>query len=199
MTIVGIFLYVAIDVVLVFLRPTYDWIHNAESDYGRGPYFWLMDINFLLRCLLSVALVKALYCKFPKNRNISRSSIWLIIWSLASGLLAFFADNPYGYPKLRSGSVHLVIAFVAFISILIAMILFRRFPSELGLNRANAFVNIGLAGLAVISLVLLGHSGFSPNSLGGIYERIFLASVLAWEFVLAISIGTHKHAFPDIE
>ena len=46
-TVLGIVIYIAIDIVLAFLRPEYSILHNAESDYGRGQYFWVMDINFL--------------------------------------------------------------------------------------------------------------------------------------------------------
>jgi len=37
--------YVAIDVVLRFLRPGYSLLYNAESDYGRGPWYWVMDLT----------------------------------------------------------------------------------------------------------------------------------------------------------
>ena len=56
LTLAGVAVYVAIDVLLAFLRPGYSLIYNAESDYGRGPWFWVMDINFLLRCALSLAI-----------------------------------------------------------------------------------------------------------------------------------------------
>ncbi|HEV2259422.1 MAG TPA: DUF998 domain-containing protein, partial [Streptosporangiaceae bacterium] len=50
----------AIDVLLAFLRPGYSLIYNAESDYGRGSWYWVMDLNFLLRCALSLVLATAL-------------------------------------------------------------------------------------------------------------------------------------------
>lgn len=190
LTILGIVMYVCIDVVLTFLRPDYSWLHNAESDYGRGPYSWLMDINFILRCLLSLALVRALLLNFPKNRRIKHASFWITLWAVASGLLAFFADNPYGYPKLRSGSIHLLLAFIVFIAALIAMILFCRLTSVMRLSRVTAYCILGLTAMAFVSLILLGHAGIRPHSFGGVYERIFLASVLAWEATLALSLPT---------
>ena len=56
---VGIIACVVIDVLLSFLRPQYSLIHNAESGFGRGPYFWVMDLNFLRRCALSLSVVGA--------------------------------------------------------------------------------------------------------------------------------------------
>jgi hypothetical protein len=46
-------------VLLGFLRPRYSLLYNAESDYGRGPWYWVMDLNFLLRCALSLAAAGA--------------------------------------------------------------------------------------------------------------------------------------------
>src|ERR1700722_12167850 len=57
----GVAAYAAIDVALAFLRPDYSLLYNAESDYGHGgPWAWLMDLNFLLRCALSLAAAGAL-------------------------------------------------------------------------------------------------------------------------------------------
>jgi hypothetical membrane protein len=185
-TVLGIVIYIAIDIVLVFLRPDYSSLHNAESDYGRGPYFWVMDINFLLRCGLSLALVKSIWTTFPKENPIKKTSYWLIAWAISSGLLAFFADNPYGYPKLKSGSIHLLLAFVAFISVLAGMILLNMRFRAIKTWHRTANLLIGVTIFTIVSLLLMGHSSFRPHTLGGLYERVFLGSVLLWEGVVAI-------------
>lgn len=197
LTVLGVIIYIAIDVVLAFLRPDYSLLHNAESDYGRGPYFWLMDINFMLRFLLSLALVTALLSSFSKNIPVKHASLWLILWSVTSGLLAFFADNPYGYPKLRSGSVHVFIAFIAFIAALIALIMFSRLTAVLKMSKVKTNFMIGLSVVAFVSLILTGRSGFRPHSLGGLYERIFLAAILAGDVVLALSIKAYTQNFSE--
>jgi hypothetical membrane protein len=190
--ILGIVIYVAIDILLAFLRPDYSVLHNAESDYGRGPYFWIMDIDFLLRCGLSLALVKAVWTTFPKDSSLKKDSYWLVAWAIASGLLAFFADNPYGYSRLKSGSIHLVLAFIAFIGVLVGMILLNRRFRGVQAWRTTTSLLVAITMLAVVSLLLMGHSGIRPHSLGGLYERVFLGSVLAWEGVIAIKITSTK-------
>jgi hypothetical protein len=55
-----VIVYVAIDVLLRFLQPGYSLLYNAESDYGRGAWYWVMDLNFLLRCALSLGIAAAL-------------------------------------------------------------------------------------------------------------------------------------------
>jgi hypothetical membrane protein len=187
-TLLCVLAYVAIDIALTLLRPDYSSLHNAESDFGRGPYFWLMDINFVLRCVLTLALARALRISFPKNSPVRRVAGWLVVWGVASGLLAFFADNPYGYPRLRSGSVHLLLAFVAFIAVLVAMVWASRLAHMMGLRPVARHSLLVLTVVAILSTLLLGHAHIGPQGLGGLYERIFLASVLAWEAVLANSL-----------
>ncbi len=64
----GVVVYVGIDVLLRLLRPRYSLIYNAESDYGRGPWYWVMDLNFLLRCALSLALPSPALCRRLSGR-----------------------------------------------------------------------------------------------------------------------------------
>ena len=193
MAVSGVVIYLVIDILLAFLRPDYNLLHNAESDYGRGPYFWLMDLNFILRCLLSLALVKALVTKFPKNKAIKQASYWLILWALLSGLLAFFADNPSGYSKLPSGSAHLLIALLDFIAALCAMVSISRLASVMNLSRKISHCLFILCLIATMSFILMGRSGFHSDNLGGLYERIFLGSVLLWEVIVALSIRSRRN------
>jgi hypothetical protein len=41
---------------------------------------------------------------------------------------------------------------------------------------------------ALIPLLLLGHSHLRANSLGGLYEKIFLAAELLWPLLVAVPI-----------
>jgi hypothetical membrane protein len=90
----GVAVYVAIDVLLAFLRPGYSLLYNAESDYGRGPWYWVMDLNFLLRCALSLAIATALYRTVRLGGRTRAGLALLVTWAICSGLLAFFADDP---------------------------------------------------------------------------------------------------------
>ena len=80
-TLIEVVLYVAIDVLLVFLRPHFSVLHNAESDYGsEGRWAWVMDVNFVLRGALSLAVVRALSLQ-PRAR--SRVGLWALgIWAV---------------------------------------------------------------------------------------------------------------------
>jgi Protein of unknown function (DUF998) len=57
LAVAGIVVYVVIDVALVFLRPRFSVLHNAESDYGsRGPENWL-KLHLLFAGIAFVAVI----------------------------------------------------------------------------------------------------------------------------------------------
>jgi Protein of unknown function (DUF998) len=200
LVLVGVVLYAAIDTALVFLRPEFSILHNAESDYGSsGSWAWLMDLNFLLRCALSLAAVRALTLVLddsvsdPEQRGRLRSGlILLIVWAIASGLLAFFADDPAGTPTRWHGAVHLVLAFVAFLAILVGAVLVSRALRGQPRWRPVAMPITVLAWGALIPLLLLGKVHLRAHSLGGLYEKIFLGIELLWLVVVTAPIALDR-------
>jgi Protein of unknown function (DUF998) len=179
----GVVGYAAIDVLLAFLRPSYSLIYNAESDYGRGPWYWVMDLNFLLRCALSLALVAAFAqparTACPDGRA-RAGRILLVIWAVCSGLLAFFADDLEGQPVHLSGGVHLLLAFIAFPCVAVGTILISSsLWSDPAWHSARA-VLLGLSVAGAAAFLLLGTAFGHRHAPGGLYERIFLGLELFW-------------------
>jgi hypothetical membrane protein len=195
-TLAGIVVYVAIDVLLAFLRPHYSLLYNAESDYGRGPWFWVMDINFLLRCALSLAIAAALY----RVAHLDGRTRWglglLATWAVCSGVLAFFADNPAGTPVTTSGVVHVILAVIAFTAITVGAILISASlmsdPTWRPAGPILLTISIGI----VLAYLLLGAPHKHYHAPGGLYERIFLALVLLWMAVAAAAIARRDHHSP---
>jgi hypothetical membrane protein len=156
LTLAGIAVYVAIDVLLAFLRPGYSLIYNAESDYGRGPWFWVMDINFLLRCALSLAIAAALY-RVARLDGRTRGGLTLLVaWAICSGLLAFFADDPEGTPQHGSGIVHVILAIIAFTCITIGTILVSASLISDPAWRSSAPVLLAISIAGAVAYLLLG-------------------------------------------
>lgn len=181
----GVVVYVGIDVLLAFLRPRYSLLYNAESDYGRGPWYWLMDLNFLLRCALSLALAGALARAAPGR---ARGGLALLVtWAVCSGLLAFFADDPKGYPATASGRIHLVLAFIAFTAMAAGAIVI---SVNLRSGLPSAALPLAIAGAA--AYLLLGVAARHRHAPGGLYERIFLGLELLWIAVVAARIATGR-------
>ena len=177
---VGVLVYVAVDVLLRFLRPEYSLLYNAESDYGRGPWFWVMDVYFLLRCALSLAAAAALGQVVRLDGRARGGRVLLIAWAVCSGLLAFFADDVEGQPVNGSGIVHLALAFVAFVCVAVGTILIsaslRSDPAWHGAGTALLIISV----LGAAAFLLLASAAGHKHAPGGLYERIFLGLELLW-------------------
>ncbi len=188
----GVIAYVAIDALLAFLRPSYSLIYNAESDYGRGPWFWVMDLNFLLRCALSLAIVGAL-ARVTRPEGLARGGrVLLVIWAACSGLLAFFADDLEGQPVTGSGIVHLALAFIAFPCVAVGTILIssslRSDPAWRSAGAVLLIVSVAGAAAFLLLVVAFGHA----HAPGGLYERIFLGLQLLWIALAACFIFARR-------
>ena len=195
-TVAGVIGYVAVDVLLKFLRPGYSLLYNAESDYGRGAWFWVMDLNFLLRCALSLAVVAALAKAAGPDSRGRAGLILIAVWAVCSGLLAFFADDVEGTPQHASGLIHLALAFVAFACVTVGTILVSvSLRSDPAWRRAgSALLVISVAGAA--AFLLLGSAAGHKHAPGGLYERIFLGLELAWITVAACAVAARRPADP---
>ncbi|HEY8324939.1 MAG TPA: DUF998 domain-containing protein [Ktedonobacterales bacterium] len=183
LSLVGVILYIVIDVLLYVLRPELSLLHRAESDYGNGQWAWLMDANFLLRCALSLAAVGALWSVLPaRGRN--RLALGLLaVWAICSGVLAFFSDDEPGAAATPHGKLHLAAAAIAFLCCLIATFLL---TGALARSTALAAMLSAAWGIAAAGFILLIVLGLHPNALGGLYERLFLGGELLW---LAVAMG----------
>ncbi len=185
----GIVIYVILDVALVFLRPSFSVLHNAESDYGSaGAWGWLMDVNFVLRCLLSLAVVGALALVTRQRASLRLGLASLAVWAVASGLLAFFPDDPVGTKTTGAGKVHLALAGIAFLAVVVGS-----FASTRALRADERFAPVrdlllALPIAALVAVVLLGHAHLRPHSLGGLWEKVFLGLELAWLGVVAARV-----------
>jgi hypothetical membrane protein len=191
---VGVAVYVAIDVLLAFLRPGYSLLYNAESDYGRGPWFWVMDLNFLLRCALSLAVAAALYQTARLDGRTRAGLALLVAWAACSGLLAFFADDPAGTPQTGSGIVHLALAFIAFPCITVGAILISASLMSDPAWRPAAPVLLAISIAGALACLLLATANKHHHAPGGLYERIFLGLELLWMAVAAITIARRARA-----
>jgi hypothetical protein len=184
----GVALYLLVDIVLAILRPDVNVLHDAESDYGVGRFLWLMDLNFLLRCALSLAAAGAILRVDSGSGRLRLGAGFLVAWGLGSGLLAFFPDNPPGAPVTTSGLVHLNLALLAFGCVFIGTVLlsvkFRLRPQM----RQIATWLLSISVVAVVPLLLLGHNGFGPQTMSGLYERLFLGLELLWILLVGARI-----------
>jgi hypothetical membrane protein len=191
--IAGIALYVAIDVALVFLRPEFGVIHDAESDYGsKGSYAWLMDLDFILRCVLSLAVVQAIRLVSRHSPRLNAGLALLAVWAVSSGALAFFPEDPVGTATHGLAKVHVLLAGIAFLCVILGTRIttraLRRLPSWRPLGRLLMLLSWG----AVVPVLLLGQAHLRPHTAGGLYEKLFLGAEPAWLLAAAAWIASAR-------
>jgi hypothetical protein len=156
-----------------------------------------MDLNFLLRCALSLAIAGALYRVVRLDGRARAGLALLVTWAVCSGLLAFFADDPEGTPQHGSGVVHLVLAFIAFTAITIGAILISASLISASLISASplsgpawrpaARVLLAISVAGALAYLLLGQALKHHHAPVGLYERIFLGLELLWIVIAAIA------------
>lgn len=179
---IGVVAYVGIDVILAILDPWYSLVRNAESDYGVGPHAWLMDLNFTLRCVFSLAAAAAIAQLGTSSAARRLGLAALITWAVASGALAFFPDNPAGTASTTPGRIHLLIAIVAFLAVAVGTIALSRHL------RRGALNVIAWLGAAALVIVILGAR--PSEAYFGLAERTFLALEILWIAIAATYVLT---------
>ena len=190
----GVIVYALIDVVLQLLPPHYSAISDAESDLAVGPFGWIMAINFFGRGVTSTAMIVAILLTGPRARLRTIGTSLFAVAGLCSAVIAFFpTDIPalsgrgeppttvHGFIHLAGASTGFVFALAAF-WVLTFWIPGRRLWAALFLGLAS----LGLVFLALTIVVVPGLPGL-PGLLG-LAERICLAGILGWVFVVALDL-----------
>jgi hypothetical membrane protein len=186
LTIIGIVLYVILDVIAQMLPPHYNAISQAESDLAVGPYGFVMTINFVVRGLLGLALVWALSRAVAKS-GLSRAGLVLLaIWGIGALVLALFPTDLAGAKPTLHGVIHLFVALLAFICGAIGELLLALHFAKDDRWRSLRAPALAIAVIAIIALVILLLGAF-PH-MYGLIERVFIGLVLLWMLVVALRL-----------
>jgi hypothetical membrane protein len=185
--IVGVVLYVILDIVAQLLPPHYSPISQAESDLAVGKYGLIMTINFLNRGVLSLLFIYAFLRTLDLAgvlRSRFRADTYLLgVWAFGAILLAIFPTDVPATPISWHGAIHLVVAIIAFIggafgTLAISQQLGQREFS--GLKRMALPISVIVVILWVIEFATPFAAPHLNSRIGGLTERLFLGSVLFW-------------------
>ena len=180
---VGIVLYALLDALVQSLPPHYSPISQAESDLAVGPYGYVMDVNFVIRGALTLAFIFACSRALQPRPACKRGYYLLGVWGVGSIILAFFPTDVGGPPTLQ-GTVHLVVALLAFLGGAFGELSLSRGLGQEAWSAGKGKYLSGVAVLAVIALaVLFLGPGVAPRAFvqaGGLVERVFIGLVLLW-------------------
>ena len=87
-----------------------------------------------------------------------------------------------------SGRVHLGLAVVAFVAMIAAsFVTLRALRADSRFDPVRTRLRV-LAWAGVVAIVLLASAGIRQHSLGGLWEKLFLACELGWAVVLALRL-----------
>ena len=196
----SVVLYLLLDIVAQLLPPHYNPVNTAESDLAVGPYGYIMALNFVNRGLLSLAFIYAFVTTLRvTGANVARHRrgiLLLGLWGVGALLLALFPTDVPATPVSWHGAIHLVVAFIAFLGgalgVLSLSLQFGEDPGMHGVKR----VALLLASVAVVFLVLLFGLPFAlphlASRVGGITERVLIASVLIWIVTVSAYLVTRR-------
>jgi hypothetical protein len=181
----GIIYFIGAVVVLHFLRPEYNPINHAVSNYAVGPYGYLMTAAFYVLALSVFAVALGLIGIIART-NLSRIAILLLcLASIGMLVMGIFPGDVHALhpPATITGVIHWTAAGISFLSIMIAAFLlsvslkaderFQRFQRPcflLALAMVGAFLLYGI--LALVGWIGIGH-------------RTYLAVCLLWLLGLA--------------
>ena len=187
-TIVGIGLYVILDVAAQSLPPHYSPMSQAESDLAVGPYGYVMAVNFVNRGLFSLVFLLGLMEGLPSKSGFRSGYILLGVWAIGALILAV-APTDVGTPATFHGVVHILVATLAFFGAAFGTLsLSRAFGRDPALkNVARYGIPLSILVLAAL-LSLYGGPLVLPHvaaRVGGLVERAFIGLVLVW--MLAVS------------
>ena len=184
---IGLGVYVVLDVILQLLPPHYSPLRQAESDLAVGPYGIIMNVNFLLRGALTFTVLAVWRQRVAPSAWERAGEILFAIWAATSALLAFFNTDILDDPRLVPhpvptwhGDLHIALALMGFIAAPLGAIALSVAWARVRQQSTALTVIAVLALLALLALVPFGH-----KDLGGLGERIFLFVVLLWTGVAA--------------
>jgi hypothetical membrane protein len=181
----GIVYFVVAVVILHFLRPEYNPINHAVSNYAVGPYGYLMTSAFYVLALSVLALTPGLFRSIALT-NLSRIAIALLyLASCGMVIMGIFPGDAHALhpPATITGLIHWTAAGISFLSNMIAaFLLSRSFKTDELFQRFQRPCFI--LALAVVGALLL-YGILALVGWIGIGQRIYLAMCLLWLLVLA--------------
>lgn len=182
----GIAYFVVAVVVLHVLRPEFNPVNHAVSNYAIGPYGYLMTVAFYALALSVFALALGLARSMVLTRRARLTVLLLNIASVGMIVMGIFPGDVHALhpPATITGVVHWTTAGVSFSSIMIAAFLLSNcFKTD---ERWQAFQRSTLVLAIAMVVALLVYGVMALIGWIGIGQRIYISVSLMWMLLMAV-------------
>jgi hypothetical protein len=176
-------------VTLHVLPTKYDPVHDAISDYGVGQYrgyFWAQLVAGGCACVALAASLASLRPYVPTF------VIVMLIANAAARFLmpAFPTDQSGSRFQTFTGTVHMVLAFVAFGAVAAAATTLGGMTSHYAEWHSVKDLIVILGWVVLVGAIACALAIVGPrlNRIFGLIERFFTASVIVWLAVMSIEL-----------
>jgi hypothetical membrane protein len=195
--IVGIVLFVLLEVIVQLLPPHYNPISQSESDLAVGSYGFLMDLGFAIGGLLTLIFVAAFTRVIPKQGQSRSGLILLGVAAICKLIIAFVATDLTSPPQTIHGTIHAIVALVSFFCGALGVLLLSRSLRHVSNVSPSPRFLVGLAIVTLVWSVLVIVTVVVSARIGvwGLLERIATGLYLLW--VLIVSLGLWRS--PSLE
>jgi hypothetical protein len=187
-TVFCVFYYASAIAVLHVLRTDYDPGYRYLSEYVVGPYGALMTSTFFALSIGSLALAIGLWRSVSSRLRCLPGLLLWMTWACAVFLAGIYPTDLQESPQTRIGQIHNLMGMIAFPSAALALPLLS-FP----MRWDRSWRSVWRAAVA-LSLVAAGCFLTVPwlegIRLAGLSQRMFLATTLAWMFILGRKLPT---------
>jgi uncharacterized protein DUF998 len=184
----GIVYFVVAIIILHVLRPEYNPINHAVSNYAVGPYGYLMTAAFYTLALSVFALALGLARSMVLTNQARVALLLLNIASVGMIVMGIFPGDVHALhpPATITGVIHWTAAGVSFASIMIAaFILSRCFKTD---ERWQAFQRSTLVLAMAMVVALLLYGVLALVGWIGVGQRIYIAVSLMWLLFVAVGL-----------
>jgi hypothetical membrane protein len=172
---------------LHFLRPDVNPVLEPISNYGVGPYGFLLTVADIGSVLATLALVFGLYLGIaPPGR--SYVGLFLLgLYGVSELLAGIFPIDIGGGEATTAGTIHNIVGNISFFCLPIAAIFL-----SLRMGKDEQWRSIRRPALALsIVIVLTVILTIAGSNLGigfGVAQRVFNVAVLVWMLVVALHL-----------
>jgi hypothetical protein len=196
LTLAGVSVWVALVLIAQALNPDQNPVSMGMSGLATGRGGWVMRLAFVVRGLSALTLVGAVHGLVPEVARSEIGLALLAVWGGGSALLAAYDTDMPGDEPTPHGRAHAVIAFVAYVTATLGMILV---SAKLGAANATADTASWALPLALFAAVAMvaQFAGFgaaaraTDEGLGryaGLLQRVYLMSVMLWTALVAAGL-----------